>query len=160
MYRPSARRSLVGAVTLLVALGLSIPASTAAPDRINKAPSLPALPTPDRAELGVDTARSIPAAGSSAQGMWITLSQGAAGNSRTRIKMPVLEGSPLMADWNGDGVATPGVFSGGQWFITNAAIGRSTWEGFRQGFTRMPTAPCWNILRLPMRSLCLIPCSS
>lgn len=130
VYRPSARRSLVGAVTLLVALGLSIPASTAAPDRINKAPSLPALPTPDRAELGVDTARSIPAAGSSAQGMWITLSQGAAGNSRTRIKMPVLEGSPLMADWNGDGVATPGVFSGGQWFITNAAIGRSTWEGF------------------------------
>ena len=64
------------------------------------------------------------------KGLWITLSPGASGNSRTRVKMPISEGMPLLADWNGDGVATPGVFTAGQWLITNAAVGRSSWEGF------------------------------
>jgi len=59
--------------------------ATAAPDRINKAPNLPTLPTPPRAELGADTQRSIPALGSATSGLWITLSRGRSGNSRTRV---------------------------------------------------------------------------
>ena len=118
--------------SLVVATSLALlaPQSAAAPERINKAPKLPTLPTPSSAEIGVAQPRSIPAVGSAVNGLWITLSPGASGNSRTRVKMPISEGMPLLADWNGDGVATPGVFAAGQWLITNAAVGRSSWEGF------------------------------
>jgi len=111
--RPLARKSLMGAVAVSLSVALSASVGVAAPERINKAPKLPTLPAPQPTDLGLEGTRSIPAAGSATDGMWITLSRGDAGNSRTRIKMPVLEGSPLMADWNGDGVATPGVFAGG-----------------------------------------------
>ena len=130
MRPPWAWRGVLGAIAGMVSVVLVAPTGVAAPDRINKAPKLPSLPAPKPAALGVDGSRAIPAAGSAVEGMWITLSVGTAGKSRTRIKMPTTQGSPLMADWNGDGVATPGVFSDGQWLITNAAIGRSTWEGF------------------------------
>ena len=110
-------------------LGSLMPAN-AAPDRITKAPNLPTLPTPPRVELGVPEPRSIPAVGSAIKGLWISLSRGPSGDSRTRIKMTPSAGVPLLADWNGDGVATPGVFVDGQWLVTNAAVGRATWEGF------------------------------
>jgi len=118
----------VGSVVALTA-GLITPVA-AAPDRINKAPNLPDLPTPGRADLGVDQSRSIPGLGSAASGLWITLSRSRTGNSRTRVKMPPAQGTPLLADWNGDGVATPGVFSDGQWLVTNAAVDSASWEGF------------------------------
>ncbi len=130
MPRPSARRSLGLVLATSIALALPIPQAATAPERVNKAPALPTLPTPSAAEIGVAQPRSVPAAGSAVNGLWITLSPGASGNSRTRVKMPTSEGMPLLADWNGDGVATPGVFSAGQWLITNAAVGRSSWEGF------------------------------
>jgi hypothetical protein len=44
--------------------------------------------------------------------------------------MPSTAGVALLADWNGDGVATPGVFTDGEWLITNAAVGKPVWEGF------------------------------
>lgn len=125
-----ARRSLVTVAVAAVASVLIASSVGAAPERINKAPNLPTLPTPPRAELAASFERAIPAAGSATTGLWITLSRGTAGNSRTRVKMPPAPGTALMADWNGDGVATPGVFDGGQWSITNAAMGRAIWESF------------------------------
>lgn len=124
------RRATTTVVVGIVGLGLTAPVGVAAPERINKAPNLPDLPTPGGVDVGVAQPRSIPAVGSAVNGLWITLSTSPAGNSRTRVKMPTTQGMPLLADWNGDGVATPGVFAAGQWLITNAAIGRSTWEGF------------------------------
>ena len=133
MFQPWPRRFGAAGVALALAAvaTVAMPPDTgfAAPERINKAPNLPALPAPDPTEVGVAKTRSIPAVGSTTLGLWITLSPSSVGNSRTRMKMPVTDGRPLMADWNGDGVSTPGVFAAGQWLITNAAVGRSTWEG-------------------------------
>jgi hypothetical protein len=36
---------------------------------------------------------------------------------------------PLLADWNGDGIATPGRYDAGQWFVTNATVDSAQWEG-------------------------------
>lgn len=120
-----------GVLSLSLALVFPLAATAhAAPEGINKAPNLPDLPTPARAELAADKPRSIPGLGNTQSGLWITLSRGRSGNSRTRVKMPPVQGTPLLADWNGDGVATPGVFSDGQWLVTNAAVNSAVWEGF------------------------------
>ncbi len=125
LRRPALLASLITATILLSATQVN-----AAPDRIAKAPSLPELPTPPRVELGEPEPRSIPAVASASDGLWLSLSRGAVGDSRTRVKMPPSDGVPLLADWNGDGVATPGVYLDGEWRVTNAAVGRAIWEGF------------------------------
>ena len=110
-------RILRGAAAMAAALMLAgvVSPVAAAPDKIAKAPPLPDLPTPGRALIGVEEPRAIPALGSPTAGLWISISRSRTGNSRTRVKMPVTQGVPLMADWNGDGVATPGVFTGSTW---------------------------------------------
>ena len=118
------------AVAAAVMLAGGVTPVAAAPDKIAKAPPLPDLPAPGRALIGIEQPRAIPALGNSTAGLWMSVSKSRTGNSRTRVKMPVTQGVPLMADWNGDGVATPGVFTGGDWLVTNAAVGSASWQGF------------------------------
>jgi hypothetical protein len=97
-----------------VAVGaLAAPATTAAPK-----------PKPDKAFA----AQSVPAAGSAATGSWVVWTTASGRSSATTMKMPGGVGVPLLADWNGDGVATPGRYDAGQWFITNAAVDSALWE--------------------------------
>lgn len=72
-------------------------------------------------------AHSIPASGSTVSGEWITWSPSPAGASKASVFMPAIGGTPLLADWNGDGVATPGRFSTGEWSITNSAVKSGEW---------------------------------
>lgn len=130
MLSRGSRRPAVLASLITAALFASMTPVTAAPDRIAKAPQLPALPTPPRVDLGVSQPRAIPAVGNASEGLWLSFSRGPSGDSRTRVTMPASAGVPLLADWNGDGVATPGVYRDGEWLVTNAAVGRATWVGF------------------------------
>jgi len=71
---------------------------------------------------------SIPAAGNPASGVWTSWAAGTQGTSRTRMDLPKGEGVALMADWDGNGVATPGRYMNGEWLFTNAAIDSPEWE--------------------------------
>jgi hypothetical protein len=72
--------------------------------------------------------RNIPGAGSATMGVWVTKSSNAAGGSTTRISMPTGSGTALLADWNGDGIATAGKYDNGMWSTTNTAVGKGVWE--------------------------------
>lgn len=124
------RVGLVGAMFGALLLTTLAPATAA--DRIRQAPTLPNLPTPPKVQLALDEPRSIPAQGNATTGQWSTLGPAGSGNSITRMTMEPAPGIPLLADWNGDGVATPGVFEDGKWLVTNAAVGSAPWEGFAE----------------------------
>ncbi len=97
--------------------------------RVLRAPSLPALPSPPRAwPKGKVTALSVPAAASVGRGVWTVWDEGASRLRGTEIRLPAAAGIPLMGDWNGDGVATPGRYESGQWFITDAAVDSPAWQ--------------------------------
>jgi len=42
--------------------------------------------------------------------------------------MPIGSGTALLADWDGDGIATAGKYDNGMWSITNTAVGKGVWE--------------------------------
>lgn len=46
----------------------------------------------------------------------------------TTIRMPPASGQPLLGDWNGDGIDTPGRYDRGRWFYTNAVVGSPAWQ--------------------------------
>ena len=71
---------------------------------------------------------SIPAAGNPANGMWVTWAGGVDGTSRTRMDLPKGEGIALMADWDGNGVASPGRYMDGEWAYTNSSVDSPGWE--------------------------------
>ena len=71
---------------------------------------------------------SIPAAGNPGSGTWVTWASGVDGTSRTRMDLPEGEGTALMADWNGNGVATPGRYMDGEWAYTNSSVDSPQWE--------------------------------
>ena len=75
---------------------------------------------------------SIPAAGNTATGVFLTYAPGREGTSRTKMELPPTAGAPLLADWNGDGVATPGRYLDGIWWITNASVDSPTWQEYAQ----------------------------
>ncbi len=71
---------------------------------------------------------SIPAAGNPISGIWVTWAGGVDGTSRTRMDLPKGEGIALMADWDGNGVATPGRYMAGEWLYTNSGVDSPQWE--------------------------------
>lgn len=71
---------------------------------------------------------SIPAAGNSTTGIWMSWASGSDGTSRTRMDLPKGEGVALMADWDGSGVATPGRYMNGEWLYTNSSVDSPEWE--------------------------------
>lgn len=90
----------------------------------------PALAAPvPREDPGVRSApRAVLASGSPETGVWIAWSMLGRSSTGTTMRMPVGPGVPVMGDWNGDGVATPGRYDAGVWYLTNAAVGTAAWE--------------------------------
>ncbi|MBK9738980.1 MAG: hypothetical protein IPO93_05625 [Actinobacteria bacterium] len=131
----AARRRLGTSLVLFVVVAgtvaVSLPSaavSSGAP-RINPAPSLPGvagLQNSDR-NTGVDPV-SVPASGSTSTGQWVIWSGRTGRSTSTVMTMPVAGGRALLGDWNGDGVATPGRYEAGQWFVTNASVDSPQWE--------------------------------
>lgn len=121
---------VVGAVAL-TALASAPAAAELAPDgkpRVQAVPRLRALP--QVVDVKASTLpRSVPAAANIATGRWITWSNGLGRDAGTIIELPPAAGIPLMGDWNGDGIATPGRYENGHWLITNAAADTPQWEG-------------------------------
>ena len=127
----------VGAVVAVASLCTgaalaSLPASAVPASRpqVDPVPPLPTLPTvrdDDTRRAGIP--RSTPAAASVASGTWTTWSNGYGRQAGTVVTLPAAGGVPLLADWNGDGVSTPGRYEAGQWFITNASVDSAQWEG-------------------------------
>jgi hypothetical protein len=81
---------------------------------------------------------SVPAAGSTASGIWTVWSGGSGRSTATVMSMPAAGGQALLGDWNGDGLDTPGRYEAGQWFVTNAAVDSAQWEA-RTSFGGDPT---------------------
>ena len=128
---------LLALVPLVVGTGAGaypVQATPAAAGSARPAQVAPAPPLPKPAGLRVSDQRthddpvSVPAAGSAATGQWTIWTGGAGGSTQTTISLPPGGGRPLLADWNGDGVATPGRYEAGQWFVTNAAVDTAAWE--------------------------------
>ncbi len=133
------RTALIAATSLAVAcgaLGLAAPGSAVpagpaiAPDgkpHVDPIPSLARLPevTSTRATVAP---RSVPAAANVAKGRWIVMSDGRGRNAATLVQLPPASGVPLMGDWNGDGIDTPGRYDNGQWFVTSASVGKPEWQ--------------------------------
>ncbi len=92
---------------------------------------LPRLPTmPGKADWGKVTPRSVPAAASVGTGAWVEWDVPWGRSTGTAVAMPPGAGYPLLADWNGNGVATPGRYENGEWLITNATVDSPGWEGY------------------------------
>jgi hypothetical protein len=90
------------------------------------APATTAAPKPKQANAFAP--QSVPGAGSAATGGWVVWTTASGRSSQTTMTMPGGTGTPLLADWNGDGVATPGRYDAGQWFVTNATVATAPWE--------------------------------
>lgn len=96
-----------------------------------KAPKLPKLPdVPSKWPKGKVTPVSIPGAASVGRGIWITWPGGKNGRTGVEVRLPAGGGTPVMGDWNGDGLLTPGRFENGEWFITNGAVNNPQWEAY------------------------------
>ncbi len=125
----------VGAVVALSALAVGTLASApsagapAGTPTVDRVPRLPRLPDAPETGKGRVIARSVPAAGSVSSGEWTVWSSGGGRQAGTTMSMPPAAGVPLLGDWNGDGVATPGRYEAGQWFVTNASVDSPQWEG-------------------------------
>ena len=127
------RRAIAAGLTTACALTL-LPNWTTAPAQatpaVEPAPALPRLPGVDDNPVERVNPRSVPAAGSSSSGEWNVWANGGGRQAGTRMSLPPAPGVPLLADWNGDGIATPGRYENGQWFVTNAAVDSPVWEPF------------------------------
>ncbi len=122
-----ARRAIAAPVALVVAAGLLVAAGP--PAAALSAADLPRPPGVSDSGSSA-TSRSVPAAASTTTGSW-TVWTGRPGRSTvTRMSMPPVTGRPLLGDWNGDGVATPGYYEAGQWYVTNASVDSAAWEPY------------------------------
>ena len=110
------------AVGVSGALLFTAPVATAVTHAVDRLPQVKSTP------LGEKFERSIPAVGSATTGVWTIKSTSSSGSSLTKVTLPPGTGTALLADWNGDGVATPGRYDNGMWSITNTAVGKAQWE--------------------------------
>lgn len=119
-------------VAAVLSSGLSVPAGAAQPfadDRIEPVPVLPSIGTiPSRVGKATSATRSTPAEASPQSGKWVTWAGLSSPPATTVVTMPTAGGVPLLADWNGDGVATPGRFESGRWFVTDGAVNKQQWQ--------------------------------
>ena len=131
------RRRARGALTMLAAgavvasaLPLASPAALAvAPAAgIQKAPRLPqAAGVRQTAPTG--TGRSVPAAAAPGTGSFIVYGAVGGAPALTTITLPAASGTPLMGDWDGDGLMTPGRFDAGSWYGSDGIVGNAGWVG-------------------------------
>ena len=113
-----------------VALGLTLgagllPAQSAMAEvkPVPRLPGLARLPSGGAAE-GLKAPRSVPASGNLARGQWVIGSGVGLPLAQTRVATTPTEGIALLADWDGDGLATPGRFNAGQWEVTSGLLGQ------------------------------------
>jgi len=109
-------------------MGSALMGSEAAAAPISPAPKLPTLPDVPKTLSARDHAIGIPAAASVASGTWVLGNGERMPLARTVVMLPAAAGTPLLADWNGDGLATPGRYEDGRWFVTNATVGAHQWQ--------------------------------
>jgi len=116
----------------VTATGLISPANAAQPsadDRIEPAPALPPIAViPGKTGKAQAKTRSTPAEASTASGKWVTWAGVGSPPATTVVTLPTGAGTALLADWNGDGVSTPGRFDAGKWFVTDGAVNEQQWR--------------------------------
>ncbi len=129
-YRRSRKFTGMIAIATVTALcgtlALGATAATASP--ISPAPNLPRLVGVPSTLATREHAVAIPAAATVAGGTWVLGNGLRMPLARTVVTLPAAGGTALLADWNGDGLATPGRYEDGRWFVTNATIGAQTWQ--------------------------------
>ncbi len=121
------RRALgiVGVGLVLAALvATSLPSQAVPAVKTLPAPGLPAVPAVGGYATRANPA-SVPAAGNLATGQFIVGSGPRMQSSSTHSTSSTGSGTPLMADWNGDGIATPGRYDAGVWYATDVVIGKT-----------------------------------
>ena len=124
---------LVGSTVLT-----AVPAYAAQPSvvpaarAVQPAPRMPSVPGIAGSSVRPKTAKSVPARGNVATGVFDVFSGLGERVSHTTLHLPAASGTALMGDWNGDGVRTPGRYTSGNWFVTDAAVGNPTsWVQFQ-----------------------------
>ncbi|MDA3022460.1 MAG: hypothetical protein O2943_07360 [Actinomycetota bacterium] len=96
---------------------------------IDKAPALPGIAQVTSSGTGKPaTPRSVLAAAALGTGVFTIFSGVGTPRARTVVTLPVAGGTPLLADWDGDGLATPGRYEAGQWFSSSNILSNSSWE--------------------------------
>ena len=88
----------------------------------------PRLPNPPGVSASNENTNiSVPVISDIAKGAWVTYGPVGGAAAKFTVKLPSVNGVPLMGDWNGDGLMTPGYYSGGAWFTTNVSLTSDTW---------------------------------
>ncbi|MFM7148092.1 MAG: hypothetical protein ACKOW5_17410, partial [Actinomycetales bacterium] len=103
-------------------------AAAAVGTQISPAPRLPNLPAVPSSLAPRDHGVSIPASATAAGGTWVLGNGERMPVARTVVTLPPAGGTALLADWNGDGLATPGRYEDGRWYVTNATVGAQEWQ--------------------------------
>ena len=96
-----------------------------APDAAALRAVTPPLSVPEVAAGAGGATRAVPGWATLGAGSWITGSPVGFPAQRTEVVVPG-EGLPLWADWDGDGLATPGRYAGGTWSRAAQRIGPAT----------------------------------
>jgi hypothetical protein len=130
------KRTTTGLIASAVTASLLIaiaPASTSAaaarpqarPAAVAPAPALPAIPTVTASTEHSNI--SVPVVTDLAKGDWVTYGPVGGAPTKITLKMPGVSGVPLMGDWNGDGLMTPGYYANGAWFTTDVSVLTDHW---------------------------------
>ena len=115
----------VVAIGSAVALFASLAPADAAPTlRIQPAPTLPTPQTVSKYVIRKNVV-SVPAAANLGTGAFVVGSSPGMRAALIRESAATSSGTPLMADWNGDGIATPGRYDAGVWYATDTVIGKT-----------------------------------
>lgn len=138
--RPAApSAATLAACVVLATVAASLPATPAAA-AVAPAPPLPAIAsvssTPPKGQ-----GRSVPAASAPGTGVYVVWSAPGAPPAQTTVTMPAFSGTPLLADWDGDGLATPGRYANGSWFAADGAIDNPAWTPIVEGFGSASDTP-------------------
>lgn len=93
---------------------------------VQPAPAMPAPPSIKGSATRPKHATSVPARGNLTTGVFDVFSGVGERVSHTTLNLPKSSGQAVMGDWNGDGVRTPGRYTGGTWYSTDASVGSPT----------------------------------
>ena len=106
---------------------LRVPAANAAANPTAVAPA-PRLPNPPTVTASAEQSNvSVPIVADLPKGAWITYGPVGGAAAKITLKLPAANGTAVMGDWNGDGLMTPGYYSGGAWFTTNVSVLTDGW---------------------------------
>lgn len=123
----------IARATVLVIAAVTVLSALAAPAGAAVKP-VPRLPTPARLPAGepqpaaAPAERAVPAWGGLARGQWLIGSGLGLPLAQTHVSTTPVDGIALLADWDGDGLATPGRFNAGQWDVTSGLLGAQPWR--------------------------------